>query len=155
MKGDKLERSQAVNFLSNAYVSKKLYEKYCLEADKKYNLTICEGEVLMQLHMRGGESTARDIVEQIWSSKSQVSKAVEKLTSIGYVNAVTDENDRRVVRLSLTEAATAPLKDLNEATEQYLERLFEGLEYGELVELNRLLEKMAQNVKRKSGEDKR
>ncbi len=139
-------KEQIMMFLSNAYIAKKLYEKYCFEIDKKYDLTISEGEVLSHICHRGGESTARNIVEHNWISKSQVSKSVEKLTNRGYLTAEVDENDRRFMRLHLTEAAEQPLKEIENATQKFLDKLFGGLDDGDLLELNRLLEKTTKNI---------
>lgn len=144
------ERARQIEILSGAYVSKKLYEKYCSEADKKYGLTICEGEVLMHLRLRGGESAAKDIVEKNWISKSQVSKSVEHLTSMGYITASADENDRRIVRLRLTEAAEAPVRELEKATDRYMDKMSENLSNEEIRELNRLLQKMTDNIRKGS-----
>lgn len=144
---NKDERTRNVEFLSDAYVSKKLYEKYCYEADKNYGLSICEGEVLMHMHLRGGESAAKDIVEKKWISKSQVSKAVERLVGLGYIAEATDQSDRRVTRLSLTEAAEAPVRELERATQNFLDRLFEGLTNEEIGEVNRLFQKMTENIR--------
>lgn len=146
----KVEIDQQMEFLSSAYISKKLYEKYSFEAGKEYGLTISEGEVLMHIHLQGGESTARDIVEHNWISKSQVSKSVERLTARGYLTSAADENDRRLMRLRLTEAAEQPVKELEKAARDYLNRLFAGLDNGEIQELNRLLSKMAANVRKEN-----
>lgn len=136
-----------LDFLTSAYISKKLYEKYCYEVDKKYGLTINDGEILQQIHVEGGESTARDIVEQKWVSKSQVSKSVEKLAGMGYITTETDESDRRFVRLRLTAAADKVVRELSAAAEEYLKKLFGGMNEEEIAELNRLLNKVSNNVK--------
>ena len=141
------ERTRNIEFLSDAYVSKKLYEKYCYEADKNYGLSICEGEVLIHIRLRGGESAAKEIVEKNWISKSQVSKAVERLVKLGYITEATDPNDRRITRLRLTEAAEAPVQELERATQSFLDKLFEGLTNEEIGEVNRLLQKMAGNIR--------
>ncbi|MGN1097782.1 MAG: MarR family winged helix-turn-helix transcriptional regulator, partial [Clostridia bacterium] len=99
---------------------------------------------------RGGESTARDIVEQKWVSKSQVSKSVERLTGMGYLTASVDDNDRRLVRLRLTDEAKNAVCDLEEATEEFMEKLFDGIEEEEIRELNRLLAKITDNVRREN-----
>ena len=141
------EHTRNIEFLSDAYVSKKLYEKYCYEADKSYGLSICEGEVLLHIHFRGGESAAKDIVEKKWISKSQVSKAVERLVRLGYIAEATDQSDRRITRLRLTEAAEAPVRELEKATQDFMDKLFEGLTDEEIGEVNRLFQKMTENIR--------
>ena len=140
-------KSWHLEFLTNAYISKKLYEKHCYEADKKYGLTINEGEVLLSICFRGGESTARDIVEQNWISKSQISKSVERLTAMGLITQKTDEKDRRLVRLRLTDKADEVIADLEEATSKFLEKMFEGLNEEEIHQFNRLMNKAADNIR--------
>lgn len=137
-----------LDFLTSAYTGKKLYEKYCCEAYKKYGLTINEGDVLLHVYFQGGESRARDIVEQKWVSKSQVSKSVDKLTSMGYLTASVDENDRRLVNLRLTDEAENAVCDLRKATESFLKKMFDGIDIKEIRELNRVLAKMSENVRR-------
>ena len=141
-----------LDFLTNAYISKKLYEKHCYEADKKYGLTINEGEVLLSIYLRGGESTARDIVEQNWISKSQISKSVERLTAMGFITQKTDEKDRRFVRLRLTDNADVVIADLEKATSIFLEKMFEGLNEEEILQFNHLIEKVADNIRRTTNE---
>ncbi len=136
-----------LSFLSNAYISKKLYEKYCWETDKKYGLTRNDGEILHHIYLYGGKSTAKNIVEQKWVSKSQVSKSVEKLAGMGYITTEADENDRRIVRLSLTEKAMPAVRDLEKATSEFLNKLFEALDQDEIEQLNHLLNKLTQGLK--------
>ncbi len=136
-----------LDFLSNAYISKKLYEKYCFEVDKKYGFTRNEGEVLHHIYLYGGESTAKAIVEQKWISKSQVSKSVEKLAEMGYISTIPDENDRRVIRLKLTDKAMPAVKEFEKATSEFLAQLFCRLNDDEVIELNRLLSKLTGNIK--------
>ncbi len=136
-----------LRFLSNAYISKKLYEKYCYETDKKYGLTRNDGEILHHIYLCGGESTAKNIVEQKWVSKSQVSKSVEKLAGMGYITTETDGNDRRIVRLNLTERGMPAVRDLERDTSEFLNKLFESLDQNEIDELNRLLNKLTQGLK--------
>ncbi len=143
----KIEQAELLTFLKNAYVGKKLYEKYCIEADKKYSLSICEGEVLMNLHLSGGEGIARDMVEQGWISKSQVSKAVEKLVDCGYISSAEDKADRRLVRLRLTSKAAEPIKDLEAATDSFLDKMFAELSEDDISIFNALLQKMTDNVR--------
>ena len=74
------------------------------EVVREEGLTQNEIEVLLFLQ-RGTFDTARDISQERGMPRSLVSKAVDQLVRRGYVEAVHDQEDRRVVRLRLLPVA--------------------------------------------------
>ncbi len=50
-------------------------------------------------------ASAQDMVKHILVDKATLTKTIKKLTEIGYVEIVADENDKRIKRVYLTEKA--------------------------------------------------
>lgn len=78
--------------------------------------------------------------------KGTVTRAVQKLEELGYIRCITDENDRRIRRLYLTETAAPVLAYLHECRVQWNTALTEGLTAEEIAQADRLFAKLAKNA---------
>lgn len=71
-----------------------------------YGISPNEGGLMLLLHKHGDEiSTASQIAKEMGVTKSLVSRSVDNLTKRGYLTITTDELDRRVQHLVLTDEA--------------------------------------------------
>lgn len=80
--------------------------------------------------------------------KGTVSRGVQKLEEAGYIRVVPDEKDRRIRRLSVTEAAMPIIQRLLEAKEMWNQALTSGMSDEECLLLEELMAKMVQNAKK-------
>ena len=59
-----------------------------------------------------GDVSVRDIEARLGMEKSQVSRAASRLEAVGYIAKKVNDGDRRLVRLSLTDAGRGLLRRL-------------------------------------------
>ncbi|MFI3141227.1 MAG: MarR family transcriptional regulator [Clostridia bacterium] len=137
------------NFLVLKYVKycKTLYTRLIMKASKEYALTQNECDVLLFLHNNPQFNTAKDVVINRLIAKSNVSTSVESLKQKKYLTVKTDEENRRVVRIFLTEKADPVLVKLRKAQDEF-EVILKGDMSEEEIELFfTLVEKNNSNVK--------
>ena len=73
-------------------------------------------------------------------------RSVEKLSALGYVNKVPDEQDRRAFRLSLTDSGWQIAARINEALRQWVEIITAGVSPEEIATVNRVFDRFHQNA---------
>ena len=117
----------------------KFYTRQFSPMMEQSGLTMCEIDVLLFLANNPPYDTARDITLLRGLSKSQVSQAVDDLVAEGLLLRTPDQQDRRVVHLSIT-ASGAPLVQRCQAIqEQCSQRLLSGLTPEEQSQFRSLL----------------
>lgn len=73
-----------------------------------FGLSIAEWRVLAHLHAADGQPVSvRDIEARVAMEKSKVSRAAARLTEAGHVARSAQDNDRRLLHLTLTDAGRA------------------------------------------------
>ena len=78
--------------------------------------------------------------------KGTVTKAVQKLEELGYIQSCADADDRRIRRLYTTPAAEPVIETLRQSKQRWDRVLTESLSPEEAAELLRLMTKMAENA---------
>jgi len=114
---------------------------------KRYAITANEMEFIVFL----GHSkldTAKDIVNHRGYSRSLVSKTVDSLVRGGYITGNTDERDRRVVHLALTEKAREIMGDLEETVQDIRTLVLEGISSEEILQAKDILNKILNNFQK-------
>ena len=71
---------------------------------KRLSIPPSHAKVIFHLHC-GGEASVSEIAKNLSISKSNMTPIIDKLISYGLVNRYTDEKDRRILRIELTELA--------------------------------------------------
>ncbi|MDD3346541.1 MarR family winged helix-turn-helix transcriptional regulator [Oscillibacter sp.] len=108
-------------------------------------LSMKDVNVLLFLANNPEYDTARDVTLFRGLSKSQVSQAVEFLVSRGLLSRVPDRADRRIVHLTLTDAARPLVAEAQRIQNACGERLLSGFSPEEIGQLDMLLEKALRN----------
>lgn len=135
-----------IDFILGANVLKNYYDKYCQKSTEKFSLTILEGQLLTYIKFEGGKSTASEIAGKTKTSKSMISRNVERLVSRGFLKAETDKNDRRYTILSLTEEAKPVIDAYEAAADEVMAKLFKGISDSELEGINRIIQRILRNM---------
>ena len=107
---------------------------------ERTGLSMREVHVLLFLANNPECDTARDVSEYRGISKSQVSQAVELLAAEGILRRAVDEEDRRVVHLSVTEDGAPLARECQEIQAACGKRLLEGLSPTQQAQFSALLE---------------
>ncbi len=105
-----------------ARVSRGFAERYRAE----FGLTIPEWRVLAHLSQSGAVSV-REIHARVDMDKSKVSRAAARLEADGHVRKEVDSDDRRLIRLSLTEKGRALVARILPAAVAYQDDLLDLL----------------------------
>jgi DNA-binding MarR family transcriptional regulator len=109
----------------------------------KTGLTLGDFDVLAQLALAGGELRMTDLAARAFSSRSSMTRRVDRLVDEGLVRRSGAEADARSVVVALTEAGLARLREtvpvhLRKVSELFVERLDDQ----ELAMLERALDKV-------------
>ena len=112
---------------------------------ERFGIDIPEWRVIATLGDRG-QARARDIAVSTRMHKSMVSRAVARLTELGWVARASNARDRREAPLSLTPAGREVYGRLVPAVLDYQDRLLEDLTEAERRTLERLLDKLERRL---------
>jgi DNA-binding MarR family transcriptional regulator len=109
----------------------------------KTGLTLGDFDVLAQLALAGGELRMTDLAARAFSSRSSMTRRVDRLVDAGLVRRSGAEADARSVVVALIEAGLARLREtvpvhLRKVSELFIERLDDQ----ELAMLERALDKV-------------
>lgn len=113
------------------------------QTDQQFGLTPVHWHVLGMLH-RGVIETMGDVAAKLCVSKGAATQILDVLVAKQLVQRTPDQHDRRVVRLQLT----AQSQQITDRFQQYMTEtvadLFAVLSDAELVQLDQLIDKIAQ-----------
>ncbi|MCI8524922.1 MAG: MarR family transcriptional regulator [Oscillospiraceae bacterium] len=122
------------------------YDRVLTAAAQASGLTKPEADVLLFLANNPQFRTARDVAAYRGFSKTYVSKSLERLTRRGLVTARTDPADRRVLNLTLTDAAAGPVRQLQSAQRAFFQRLTDGIPRSDAGVLRRMMARVQENL---------
>ncbi|MDE7185987.1 MAG: MarR family transcriptional regulator [Lachnospiraceae bacterium] len=94
-------------------------------------------------------ASAQDMVECIRVDKATLTKVIKKLTQIGYVKIVRNEQDRRIRHLYLTDKAVPAARKIKEIHNSFYDTMCSGLLPSEIRWAEQALEQMMENVNQK------
>ena len=109
--------------------------------------------ILVSIYHKPYNDTISSIALGINVSKGLCSREVEKLRSDGYLTAVTDENDRRIVRLKINETSQALIERELEGLRTFTEEITQGVSEEEFKTFMAICEKIQSNVDKLSNID--
>ncbi len=95
-----------------------------------------------------GEMSQRELASKINVTPPSITAAIQKMEKLEFITRRPDNNDQRVMRLSLTEKGKSCLKDIKEVAAQMDEVLFKEMSQEEKLLFRRLLIQMQQNLKK-------
>ncbi len=111
---------------------------------KEFGLSAGQFFVLIMLSDEQG-ITQDTIAGRLLIDKGSIARAVNVLEDKGLVKRITDENNRRAVRLHLTETGEQLIPEVVRIYREWEEAAFSGLTEEEKVQAKLLLLKIAQN----------
>ncbi len=91
-----------------------------------------------------------EIASHLQTSFSSATQIIERMVQAGFITRVNDDNDRRVVQLSVTSAGVNQLKELKKAKKEQMKKLLAKVDANDMKELIRIQEKMLQSLQEKS-----
>ncbi len=88
-----------------------------------------------------------DLSAAVGVDNAYATRAVEKLSVLGYVNKVQDEQDRRAYRISLTASGRQIAERVMETMRQWIEIITAGVSVEDMITVNRVFDQFYQNAK--------
>lgn len=139
-----------MNFLEFTAAFKRLDEYFKKKMDDVANeigVTRQEAQVMAFLYNFSEFDTAKDMCEKMCLSKAYVSKAVDTLIEKGYVEAVTEKNDRRFVHMKLTKEAVKKAEILRKCQKEFFMKVIENIDANEMNVFYSVCMQIAENSK--------
>ena len=87
-----------------------------------------------------------DLSTAVGVDNAYATRAVEKLSALGYVNKVQDERDRRAYRISLTASGQHIAERVIETMKQWVEIITAGVSLEDIVAVGRVFDQFYQNA---------
>ena len=135
--------NRIIDYLITGRSLTKAYNKHLGEVSDSYGLNRMEINVLLFLYNNPGS----DIVELRSFPKSNVSKAVDALTGRGYLEGITDKEDRRIIHLRICPPALEAVKAARERQEDFLRFIYRGITKEEKKVVDHVLSVISHNLK--------
>lgn len=128
-----------------ALIIKKMYDNSYDDLRKKYGLTMNEIMLLLYLDKHKMKNTAKEIVDDLMTTKSHISKSIDSLTKDNIIIRIQDEYDRKVIRLFINKNADYILNDLRQREKLITDSLTKGISKENIKIFESVLEQMQKN----------
>jgi DNA-binding MarR family transcriptional regulator len=144
------DRSTTSDLAGGLYALVVFLHKNCnadlFEAVGALGLTLTQIKLLHHLEEASRELTLKEAADSVLISLPAASRTVDDLVRRGFVERHEDSEDRRMKRVSLTEAGRAVIRRLNAARLSGLERFTQGLTEAERVQLAQALSRLLERT---------
>ena len=124
---------------------KKMYDSLYDDLRIKYGLTMNEIMLLLYLDKHKMKNTAKEIVDDLMTTKSHISKSIDSLTKDNIIIRIQDEYDRKVIRLFINKNADYILNDLRQREKLITDSLTKGISKENIKIFESVLEQMQKN----------
>ena len=84
---------------AQALLIKKIYDNSYNYLRKKYGLTMNEIMFLLYLDKHEKKNSAREIIDDLMTTKSHISKSIDSLAKENIIIRIPDEYDKKIIRL--------------------------------------------------------
>lgn len=133
--------------VSNAgYQIKRLIEKKSEPVMEKYGLRTIEIDILVMLYNGKNIDTATKITDKKHISKAHVSKSIDNLKKLGFIELNEDQGDKRISHIVLTDKASQVVREELGVYKECKDILFSGVTEYEKDILKYVLAKMVGNL---------
>jgi len=114
------------------------FARYHRHDSNKENVTLSQLLILNILHING-ESKMKDLAAGMNVSTAAMTGIIQRLVKAGYCRRVYDADDRRIIRVRLSEKGTSALKKLNLERRQAILKIFGKLSEKDRFDYLRIL----------------
>lgn len=100
------------------------------------------------LHTHPG-AAPQEMADRFRVDRATLTKTIKKLNEVGYIRVESDEKDRRVKHLYLTEAAVTAAEQIKKIHADFYETLSQDISPEELAAAEQTLRRMTENINHK------
>ena len=111
----------------------------------EYDLNKSQSMILFQLH-RDGRISQKELAQKLNVSAPSITSMIQKMEKSGYITRRTDEQDQRVMRLSLTEKGESLVQSVIDVSDRMEQILSEGMSLEERLLFRRLMLQINENL---------
>jgi MarR family transcriptional regulator, organic hydroperoxide resistance regulator len=135
----------------NEYISIKIHKtdleltNFIKSKLEPFNLAPEQNLIMMLLWEQDG-STQNQLAESLNKDKTNIARMASNLESKGFIKRVSCKNDRRAIRIYLTEDGKELGKKVIPIAEEFNAIITNGITEEELIQLKRILDKINRNV---------
>ena len=113
---------------------------------KSYDLTFSQSQLIFHIFRNNGCISQKELQEKLKVSHPTVVGLVQRLEKNGFVKTEKDENDKRNKIIYTTELTEQLHKELKKQHDENNKKLMKSFSKEEMIELERLLNKMNENI---------
>ncbi len=131
---------------------KKLLAKKVEPIMEECNLRPVELDILVFLYREKTIDTAKGIIERKHLSKAHISKSVDNLRRKEFIVVKEDEEDHRILRITLTDKSKVVVRKVSDVYEECKEIMQRGISSEDMAIVKKVIEKMNENINYELGE---
>lgn len=143
---------ETADFVMSGLQLKKLIIKKVEPIMQECDLRPVELDILVFLQSEKNADTAKEIIQKKHLSKAHISKSIENLRTKGFILLSEDENDHRVLHISLTERSKEVVGKVIDIYAECRDIVQKGISPEELAIVKEVIAKMNENINRELGE---
>lgn len=111
----------------------------------EYDLNKTQSGILFLLHKEKSMSQ-KDLARRLNVTPPSITSMIKKMEQDGYITRKTDEQDQRVMRLTLTDKGNSCIDYVKSVAERMDQKVFEGISAEEKMLFRRLLLQIIENL---------
>ena len=128
-----------------AQLIKKMYDNSYDDLRKKYGLTMNEIMFLLYLDKHEKKNSAREIIDDLMTTKSHISKSIDSLAKENIIIIIPDEYDKKIIRLFINNKADNILNDLRQREKEITKVITKDISEEDKATFKKVLEQMQKN----------
>ena len=139
---------EQLNMMRRGRQFKQLMNKKMDGIIREYDVKRVEIEILRFLAMSGERNTAADIHRYLGLNKGQISKTLEHLCTMHYLESMPDKKDRRYMHYILSEEAKELVRRINAIWDDMHQQIMSGIQAEDRAIFNKVLKHAMANMER-------
>ena len=139
---------EQLNMMRRGRQFKQLMNKKMDGVIREYDVKRVEIEILRFLAMSGERNTAADIHRYLDLNKGQISKTLEHLCTMHYLESMPDKKDRRYMHYILSEEAKELVRRINAIWDDMHQQIMSGIQAEDRAIFNKVLNHAMANMER-------
>ncbi len=139
---------EQLNMMRRGRQFKQLMNKKMDGVIREYDVKRVEIEILRFLAMSGERNTAADIHRYLDLNKGQISKTLEHLCTMHYLESMPDKKDRRYMHYTLSGEAKELVRRINAIWDDMHQQIMSGIQAEDRAIFNKVLNHAMANMER-------
>jgi DNA-binding MarR family transcriptional regulator len=136
------------DIIDNVFRANVLLERIGHNLSSQAGLTSLHQWFILIALAKAGDQSFKELGNNMLVTKQNMTGMVQRLKQNGFVATYESPHDRRVTKVSITQAGEEALTSVNEYSVPKIERAFKGFSAQEVESFDSFLERMIENMKK-------